>query len=133
MGPGSDLLLHIPPPLLLLLLDLCTLCPLSTATLSFSSIAGIYSFPQSRNPDADKRPSFSSIVQYLNQPEGTLLHWSETDKTKSPSCAILGAELGAGHALYQDLQQRYSVPSIRKPRHHKAKVDTLDEKTMLDY
>lgn len=88
--------------------------------------------PHYRNPDADKRPSFSRIVQYLSQPEGTLLHWSEEDRKKSPSCAILGAGLGAGQTLYQELQQRYSTVTGRKPQHN-VKVDTLDERTMLGY
>ena len=71
-------------------------------------------------------------MDYLSQPEATLLHWAEDDKTKSPSCAVLGAELGAGRTLYEDLQKRYSESADGRAQ-RRGKVNTLDEGTMLGF
>lgn len=60
-----------------------------------------------RNPEPSKRPSFSSITDYLSQEDLSLLHIHADDRGLPPAAYMLGAPLEEGRPLYKDLQGMY--------------------------
>jgi hypothetical protein len=61
-----------------------------------------------RNPDANERPTFLSIMIPLQKPDFQILQWRSRDVSFSVCAAkILGAPLQDGFCLYEDLQKRY--------------------------
>ena len=62
-----------------------------------------------RNPAHDRRPKFSDICHYLQQPVSKLLHWSQSDNGISLTMNTLGVTLKQEEAdkVYADLQYKY--------------------------
>ena len=64
--------------------------------------------PIYRHPSPSSRPSFQDILTALQKDEQEVLE-IPTDAAQSHSSAtVLGASLGAGAAMYQDLHLQYS-------------------------
>ena len=59
-----------------------------------------------RHPEASGRPSFSTLLSRLSQPENQLLKWTDTI-THDPQSTMLGAPLKTASDLHSDLQQQY--------------------------
>ena len=70
-----------------------------------------------RNPTIELRPNFATLFEVFSksQPMGVVFDWIEEDKQAGgPQCDILGAPLEAGHGLYPDLQNKYTINDTDK-------------------
>jgi ephrin-B len=61
------------------------------------------------HPDAESRPLFTEITQFLNKREDILLKWSVVDCQDQTFHQHLGGDLAKGRKLYLDLQMAYNT------------------------
>ena len=60
-----------------------------------------------RHPEAEKRPTFDSLVEQLSVPDEELLSWSENEDMVYAQAKQVGAKLNMGKDFYKDLQTQY--------------------------
>ena len=60
-----------------------------------------------RHPEAEKRPTFDSLVEQLSVPDEELLSWSENEHMVYAQAKQVGAKLNMGKDLYKDMQTQY--------------------------
>ena len=64
--------------------------------------------PLYRSPKPSSRPTFTNLLQSLQEPSAHVLHWTEEDSQGHPQATCLGASMEAGIDLYPDLQIMHS-------------------------